>query len=110
MPMRGENGRFWFPVLVLSAFAVYCSVKLVRAHVDPKVDARRLDSRLVSCAGDASASSAARVMAVQLCGEHGIAASRPLLRRLVADTATPAPLKMAAEWSLRALDGKVVAQ
>lgn len=51
-----------------------------------------------------------RVMAVQLCGERGIAASRPLLRRLVADTATPAPLKMAAEWSLQALDGKVVSQ
>ena len=80
------------------------------AAFDPKVDVRRLDTRLVSCAGDASASSAARVMAVQLCGEHGIAASRPLLRRLVTDTATPAPLKMAAEWSLRALDGKVVAQ
>ncbi len=39
MSMRGERGRFWLPVLVLSAFAAYCSVKLVRAHVDPKVDA-----------------------------------------------------------------------
>ena len=53
------------------------------AAFDPKVDVRRLDTRLVSCAGDASASSAARVMAVQLCGERGIAASRPLLRRVL---------------------------
>ena len=80
------------------------------AGFDPKINARRLDSRLVSCAGDASASSAARVMAVQLCGERGIAASRPLLQRIFADAATPVPLKKAAEWSLRALDGKVVAQ
>ena len=49
-------------------------------------------------------------MAVQLCGERGIAASRPLLRRVFSDAATPIPLKKAAEWSLRALDGKVVAQ
>ena len=80
------------------------------AGFDPKVDARRLDSRLVSCAGDASASSAARVMAVQLCGERGIAASRPLLRRVLSDAVTSVPLKKAAEWSLQALDGKVVAQ
>ena len=80
------------------------------AGFEPKINARRLDSRLVSCAGDASASSAARVMAVQLCGERGIAASRPLLQRIFADAATPVPLKKAAEWSLRALDGKVVAQ
>lgn len=80
------------------------------AGFDPKINARRLDSRLVSCAGDASASSAARVMAVQLCGERGIAASRPLLRRVLSDAATSVPLKKAAEWSLQALDGKVVAQ
>ena len=49
-------------------------------------------------------------MAVQLCGERGIAASRPLLTRLLSDAATPVPLRKAAEWSLRALDGKVVAQ
>ena len=42
------------------------------AAFDPHVDARRLDSRLVACAADASASSAARVMAVQLCGERKI--------------------------------------
>ena len=39
MPMRGENGRFWIPVVGLLAFAVYSSVSLLRAHLDPSVDA-----------------------------------------------------------------------
>ena len=39
MPMRGENWRFWLPVALLAAFAAYSAQKLVRAHVDPKVDA-----------------------------------------------------------------------
>ena len=98
----GETGT----IVATAAFRALADL----AAFDPKVDARRLDSRLVSCAGDASASSAARVMAVQLCGERGIAASRPLLRRVFSDAAAPIPLKKAAEWSLRALDGKVVAQ
>ena len=98
----GETGT----IVATAAFRALADL----AGFDPKINARRLDSRLVSCAGDASASPAARVMAVQLCGERGIAASRPLLQRIFADAATPVPLKKAAEWSLRALDGKVVAQ
>ena len=39
MAMRGENRRFWLPVVVLAAFAVYSAQKLVRCHVDPKVEA-----------------------------------------------------------------------
>ena len=39
MAMRGENRRFWLPVVVLAAFAVYSVQKLVRCHVDPKVEA-----------------------------------------------------------------------
>jgi len=39
MPMRGENWRFWLPVFLLFVFAAYCTQKLVRAHVDPKVAA-----------------------------------------------------------------------
>ena len=37
--MRGENWRFWLPVACLAAFAAYSAQKLVRAHVDPQVDA-----------------------------------------------------------------------
>ena len=39
MSMRGENWRFWLPVFFLLAFAVYCTQKLMRSHVDPEVDA-----------------------------------------------------------------------
>ena len=39
MPMRGENWRFWLPVAVLLLFAGYSAQRLVRCHVDPKVDA-----------------------------------------------------------------------
>ena len=39
MPMRGENLRFWLPVVLLAVFAAYSAQKLVRAHVDPKVSA-----------------------------------------------------------------------
>ena len=39
MPMRGENWRFWLPVVLLLLFSGYVSQKLVRAHVDPDVDA-----------------------------------------------------------------------
>ena len=39
MPMRGENCRFWLPVLLLLGFAAYCSQKLVRSHLDREVDA-----------------------------------------------------------------------
>jgi len=39
MAMRGENWRFWLPVVVLLLFAAYSAQRLVRCHVDPKVDA-----------------------------------------------------------------------
>ena len=39
MPMRGENWRFWLPVLALSLFSSYSTFCLVRAHLDPEVDA-----------------------------------------------------------------------
>ena len=39
MPMRGENWRFWLPVLGLLAFASYSTVRLVKAHLDPEVNA-----------------------------------------------------------------------
>ena len=36
--MRGENWRFWAPVVLLLAFAGYSTQKLIRAHIDPDVD------------------------------------------------------------------------
>ena len=39
MPMRGENWRFWLPVFALFLFAAYSTFRLVRAHIDPEVDA-----------------------------------------------------------------------
>lgn len=39
MPKRGENWRFWLPVFLLLAFAIYSSIRLVQAHINPKVDA-----------------------------------------------------------------------
>ena len=39
MARRGENWRFWLPVVLLALFAAYTAQKLVRSHVDPKVDA-----------------------------------------------------------------------
>lgn len=35
--MRGENWRFWVPVVLLLAFAGYSTQKLIRAHIDPDV-------------------------------------------------------------------------
>ncbi|MBR4617077.1 MAG: penicillin-binding protein 2, partial [Kiritimatiellae bacterium] len=35
--MRGENWRFWVPVVLLLSFAGYSTQKLIRAHIDPDV-------------------------------------------------------------------------
>lgn len=32
--MRGENLRFWLPVILVTSFAAYSSVRLVRTHLD----------------------------------------------------------------------------
>ena len=37
MAMRGENWRFWAPVVLLVLFALYSAQKLVRAHLDEDV-------------------------------------------------------------------------
>ena len=39
MPMRGENWRFWLPVLALLLFSAYSTSRLVYAHLDPEVNA-----------------------------------------------------------------------
>ena len=76
------------------------------AAFDPHVDARRLESRLVACADDDSAAPAARVMAVQLCGERKVAASRSLLKRLADDPKENAVVRKAASHALRAVAGR----
>lgn len=39
MARRGENWRFWLPAGLLLLFAAYSATMLVRAHVDPEVEA-----------------------------------------------------------------------
>jgi len=39
MLVRGESFRFWLPVVLLVGFAAYTTQKLVRAHLDPQVEA-----------------------------------------------------------------------
>ena len=72
---------------------------------DPLIDGKRLDAMLVSCASDTEADPAARVMAVQLCGERGVASALPALKGILDDAAAPAPLRRAAKWSLSRLTG-----
>ena len=76
------------------------------AAFDPHVNARRLDSRLVACAADASASSAARVMAAQLCGERKISSSHSLMKRLADDPKENAVVRKSAAHTLLSLEGR----
>ena len=87
-------------IVAAAAFRALADV----AQFDPHIDGRRLDDRLSSCAADASASVAARVMAVQLCGERRVASALPALRRLAADSASPEPLRRAANFALQGSD------
>lgn len=52
--MRGERGRFWFPVVVLSLLAVYSFQKLIRAHVEPEVSAPNyvFSQTVLACRGN----------------------------------------------------------
>ena len=43
MAMRGENVRFWLPVVCLAGFAAFVSQKLIRSHVDADVTAPRYE-------------------------------------------------------------------
>ena len=74
------------------------------AAFDPNVDSRRLDSRLLSCVSDASASQAARVMAIQLCGERNISASQSVLRSLADDLSQSLVIRKSAERALKKFD------
>ena len=71
------------------------------AAFDPNVDLKRLGSRLLSCVSDASASQAARVMAIQLCGERNITVSQFALRRLVEDPSQSVVIRKSAGRALK---------
>ena len=83
-------------IIAAAAFRALADV----SAFDPHIDGKRIDAMLVSCAGDASASQAARVMAAQLCGERRIPAAQSALKRLLDDPSTPEALRRAAQWSL----------
>ncbi len=76
------------------------------SRFDANVDAQQLEQRLVSCAADAKASPAARVMAVQLCGERKVAVSRNLLKRLADDSKENTVVRKSASHALRTLEGR----
>lgn len=97
--ISGETGRH--TVIAAAAFRALSDV----SAFDPHIDGKRLDAMLVSCAGDASASQAARVMAAQLCGERGVTSAMPALKGILADAAAPATLRRAANLSLARLTG-----
>ena len=85
-------------IVAAAAFRAFADM----SAFDARIDVRRLDARLVSCLGDATASPAARVMAAQLCGERRLASARSHLDALAADTSQPDPLRHAAAWALSA--------
>ena len=70
---------------------------------DVQVNIRRLDSMLAACAGDASTASAARAMAVQLCGERRVRSARPALERILASPDSPEILRRSASRALALL-------
>ena len=86
-------------IVVAAAFRALADM----AAFDPRIDVSRLDSRLASCVADSSASPAARVMAVQLCGERRVVSARAALAAIAADSAQLAPLRLAAATSTRSL-------
>jgi len=70
------------------------------SEFDSCISARRLNNALVRCASDESASLAARIMAVQLCGERMVKESKELLRPIASSSSAPKPLRLAAKHSI----------
>ena len=70
------------------------------AEFDTRIDSRHLDSMLSACAADPAAELAARVMAVQLCGERRISSARQTLAAIIADPGSPEVLRRSAQFSL----------
>ena len=70
------------------------------SEFDSSINVRRLNNALVRCASDESASLAARIMAVQLCGERQVKESKESLRSIVSSSSAPKPLRLAAKHSI----------
>lgn len=73
------------------------------SEFDSSINVRRLNNALVRCASDESASLAARIMAVQLCGERMVKESKELLRPIASSSSAPKPLRLAAKHSIERL-------
>lgn len=87
-------------IVAAAAFRALADLAAIDAHVD----VRDLRCRLMTCAGDGGASAAARIMAVQICGERGIRAAIPTLRKVIGDASAGMPLRMSAEVALHRLE------
>ena len=74
------------------------------SEFDSCISARRLNNALVRCASDDTASLAARIMAVQLCGERQVKESKESLRSIVSSSSTSKPLRLAARHSIGILN------
>ena len=86
-------------IVAAAAFRALADV----SEFDSCISARRLNNALVRCASDESASSAARIMAVQLCGERQVKESKESLRSIVSSSSISKPLRLAARHSIERL-------
>jgi len=73
------------------------------SEFDSCVNVSRLNNALVRCASDESASLAARITAVQLCGERMLNGSKESLMYIATLSSTPQPLRHAAIHSIELL-------
>ena len=74
------------------------------SHTDPSVDRDALCNLVLGTARDASAAPATRLAAVQLCGTVRLPAALPLLRTLSDDDTANTALRLAALYSLSAIE------
>ena len=74
------------------------------SHTDPSVDRDALCNLVLGTARDASAAPATRLAAVQLCGTVCLPAALPLLRTLSDDDTANTALRLAALYSLSAIE------
>jgi hypothetical protein len=88
-----------------------CREKCVSVFpVVEKICPPRLLPRFAVCAGDASAVTAARSMAVLPCGERRGRSARPALERILASPNSPEILRRSAKRAVESIDGKAPMQ